>query len=148
MFVRNKSGNLAVGRVVREPEQKTFNSGKTKTTFSILYGEDAANLDENGKPKALFLSVDAWGAVGRDACLLSKGDYVTVTGRIDSHEYNGKTYTALVADAIMPDMSAMLRLIMGNLPSDKPGNNSDNLSNPVSADPFAALEDDDGELPF
>lgn len=148
MFVRNNSGQMVSGRVSRDPEYKTFDSGKSKTGFSILYGEDAANKDENGRPKGLFLNVECWGAVARDACMLQKGDYITATGRVDQHEYNGKTYTTFVADAIWLDLSGIMRLVVRNLPMDSPGTNSDSLP-PVQEDQFAALGDgDDGDLPF
>ena len=148
MFIRNNSGQMITGRVSRDPEHKVFDSGRSKASFSILYGEDAANKDEQGRPRGLFLNVDAWGAVGRDACLLQKGDYITATGRVEQREYNGKTYTTFIADAIWADLSTIMRLVVRNMPMDEPGNNSDSLP-PVKGDPFAALGDgDDGELPF
>lgn len=148
MFVRNNSGQMVTGRVVREPEFRTFDSGKSKAGFSILYGEDPANKDEQGRPRGLFLNVDAWGAAGRDACLLQKGDYIQATGRVEQREYNGKTYTTLIADAIWADLSTIMRLVVRNMPMDEPGNNSGYLPPVVESDPFSDYAGGDGDLPF
>lgn len=152
MFIRNKSGNLAIGRVARDPEMREFNSGKSKAGFSILYGEDANDKDEQGRPRGLFLNVDAWGAVGRDAMMLEKGDYIAAVGRLDTHEYNGKQYTALVADAIFPDVGAVSRMLANaaggaSYDAAAPSGYLD-AETPVKADPFGAMSDDDGDLPF
>ena len=146
MFVKNNSGQIVTGRIIRDPEQKTFDSGKTKTSFAVLYGEDKNQLDENGKPRGLFLNIDCWGAVGRDACLLGKGDFVIAQGRIDSHEYNGKMYTSLVADAIWCDMSATIRMLAGSAGS---AGTTASGGGTAAPDPFTAFgSGDDGDLPF
>ena len=147
MFVRNNSGSMAQGRISRDPEQRTFSSGKTKTSFSIIYGEDANNKDERGRGKPLYLNVDCWGAVGRDAMLLSKGEYVIVSGRVQQSEYNGKQYTTFVADSIYPELSSIIRLVVKNLPMDAPGNNADGLTDPIPVDQFEPVGDEGG-LPF
>lgn len=148
MFIKNASGNFAVGRVSRDPETREFANGKSKAQFSIMYADDKNNVDDNCRPRGLFLTIDAWGAVARDAMLLEKGDFVAVVGRLNQHEYNGKQYTELVADAIFPDMGAIMRIVAHGSAGDNPGNNAAGLSNPVPADPFAELSDDEGELPF
>ena len=78
------------GKVTREPEiRQTTRSSIVK--FSVSYG------------KSKFMDCEAWAdsAAGQIAGHLEKGDTVLVTGVHRSHEYNGKIYQTVMADAIL-----------------------------------------------
>lgn len=60
--------------------------------FGISVGKKA---DGSGN---IFANCKAWRSLGEYASHIKKGDSVCVVGRLESREYNGKTYHTLVAD--------------------------------------------------
>lgn len=58
----------------------------------------AVGKDEDGKTK--WCNVVAWHDLASILCVARKGDPVLVIGKLKSREYNGKTYTDLVADFV------------------------------------------------
>ena len=58
----------------------------------------AVGKDEEGKTK--WCNVVAWHDLASILCVARKGDPVLIIGKLKSREYNGKTYTDLVADFV------------------------------------------------
>ena len=86
---------------------------------------------------AAFLTVKGWGKLGRQLSVIVKGDWVIAAGRLESREYNGKTYTDLVADWALPSNGGTS--VRFPIPQDEAVD--------VSADEFSELENP-GALPF
>lgn len=77
-----------IGNLVRDPESKTTNNGKTVCSFTI-----AANRRRKveGQPDADFFRVNAWGATGENCQkYLAKGRKVAVVGSVSVHAYTDK----------------------------------------------------------
>ena len=83
---------------------------------------------------AAFLTVKGWGHLARQLSVMVKGDRVIAAGRLESREYNGKTYTDLIADYVWPTEKESHFPIQGGV-------------NVPAAD-FAEIGEEDGELPF
>lgn len=89
-----KSGEtvLVAGRASNDAELKTVGENNTKICeFSLMIGKQ-----EDGK--GIFANCKAWRELAEFASYIKKGDSVCVVGRLESREYNGKTYTSVVAD--------------------------------------------------
>lgn len=74
---------VLVGRLVRDPELRTTESGKKITTITLAIQRNFKNAD--GKYDVDFIDCVLWESVARstsDYC--SKGDIVGVKGRIQS----------------------------------------------------------------
>ena len=87
------------GRLTRDPEQRTFDTGKAVTRFSV-----AVNRRFN-REEADFFAVSAWGKLGELAQrYLAKGREVVVRGEMQAHKYtkDDETRTAweIVAEEI------------------------------------------------
>lgn len=82
------------GRLTKDAEIKTTNSGDKVTSFAIAVD------DRSGKDKpALFFDADFYGTRGEKvAPYLLKGTSVTVTGDLTRREYDGKTYLGVRVD--------------------------------------------------
>lgn len=76
------------GRLTRDAETRTTNSGDKVTSFSVAVD------DRSGREKTtLFFDASIWGQRGETlAQYLTKGSSVTVSGDLGKREYEGKTY--------------------------------------------------------
>ena len=128
---KESSTALFAGSAIKDSEFKTTRNGKE-------LGEVSVKAYNRKDGTAAFLTVKGWGPLARQVASLSKGDRFLAAGRLESREYNGKTYTDLVADFIIP---AGGEAKTGSFPL-PPGSAVD-----VPADDFSELENP-GELPF
>lgn len=96
MYTKLSDGNfMVIGYVARDAEMKTTQSGKTMTRWSVA----AAKVKTaDGKYETKWTSCQAWHDVARAAASIRKGDTVLCAGRMESHEYEGKTYKDLIVD--------------------------------------------------
>ena len=119
---------LVIAKATCDGDIRVTGSGKEVGSISVI----AYHYQDGG---AAFLTVKGWGRLGRELSNLVKGDTVVAAGRLESREYNGKTYTDLVADYVWPTEPAP------HFPIQSGGVN-------VSAADFAEISEEDGELPF
>lgn len=89
------------------------------------------------KPETVWCNVVAWHNVAQALSVARKGDPVLAIGRLQSREYNGKTYTDLVAEYINICV-----------PISDCGNAPENSFPPPEKDSFSELADDGDDLPF
>ena len=83
---------IATGYAFKDAELKHIgDKGTSLCEFTVVVGKEA-----DGKGK--FANCKAWRELGEYAANIKKGDAVCVMGTLESREYNGKTYTNLVAD--------------------------------------------------
>lgn len=80
---------VLVGRLTRDPELRTTNSGKNVCDFSIAVGKRIKPQD--GSPDADFFRVSCWEKTAEYvANYLTKGRLVAVDGRLQSRKYTDK----------------------------------------------------------
>ena len=130
---------IITGRLVKDPEAFTTQSGVSRSTFDVAVQRRVKNKD--GKYDVDFLTVVAWRQTA-DFCnkYLQKGRMVAVEGQIQKRSYtaqdNTKRYvTEIVADSVEGLGSP----------------NTDNGTTPPPSrepEPDKFTEVDDDELPF
>ena len=130
-FHKLQSGDfMVVGYVPKDAElKKVGNNNSSKTSFSIKASEKTL---PDGKKEAQWTNCVAWHEMARICAGFKKGDVVMAVGRIESREYNGKTYKDLVVEfavkASVPETSAGFTPASGNTaidPADELGDLSD-----------------------
>ncbi|MEN8249688.1 MAG: single-stranded DNA-binding protein [Bacteroidota bacterium] len=80
-----------IGNIGKEPEVKTFESGKTKASFSLATSENYT--DQNGKKvqDTQWHQVVAWGKTADYIeNYLEKGNRIAVDGKLVHRSYNDK----------------------------------------------------------
>jgi hypothetical protein len=85
---------LVVGKCVKDAEYKRVGAKDSPvTSFSL-------NVGKRQDTTTIFVNCKAWYALAEYSKEIRKGDAVIVIGRTESREYNGKTYTDLIAEWI------------------------------------------------
>lgn len=96
MYSKLSDGSFMVaGSVARDAEMKTTQSGKTLTTWGVAA---AKTQTADGKWETKWTNCQAWHDTARAAANIRKGDTVLCVGRLETNEYNGKTYKNLVVE--------------------------------------------------
>ena len=86
-----------IGRMVKDPELKSTNSGKSVCSFRIA--NDSGYKDASGQSQTNWLDVTAWGKTAEFVCkYFPKGALIAIDGRLQTRQYqdkNGKNRTAV-----------------------------------------------------
>lgn len=110
--------------------------GKNHTPFctvGIAAGTNPKELDEQGRPKHIWINITAWRGAAELLATPHSGDAVMVTGAPYTNEYEGRTYKGINASVVLLSQAGL------------PGGNSAAPSQPPA---MTELEGEDGELPF
>lgn len=100
MYSKLQDGNFIIsGFVARDAEMKTSQNGKTYTKWGVKVGEKPSQV-QGERGEAIWTNCIAWHDMARYAGQIKKGDTVMVVGRIETSEYEGKTYKTLNAEYI------------------------------------------------
>ena len=79
---------ILVGRIVRDPELRSTNTGKSVATFSLAVDR---RFKQEGQPEADFFNIVAWGRQAEVICqYLGKGRQIALTGRLQSRSYDAQ----------------------------------------------------------
>lgn len=86
-----------IGRMVKDPELKTTNIGKSVCSFRIA--NDSGYKDASGQSQTNWLDVTAWGKTAEFVCkYFPKGALIAIDGRLQTRQYqdkNGQNRTAV-----------------------------------------------------
>ena len=100
MYSKLQDGNFIIsGFVARDAEMKTSQNGKRYTKWAVKVGEKPSQT-QGERGEASWTNCIAWHDMARYAGQIKKGDTVMVVGRIETSEYEGKTYKTLNAEYI------------------------------------------------
>lgn len=100
MYSKLQDGSFIIcGFVARDSEMKTSQNGKTYTKWSVKVGEKPLEA-EGGRSEAIWTNCIAWHDIARLASTIHKGDTVLAVGKIETSEYEGKTYKTLNCEYI------------------------------------------------
>ena len=152
MYSKLQDGSFMIcGFVARDAEQKTTQNGKVMTVWSVAVGKKGQGDQE----QTIWTNCKAWGReppqagasqcsraakAGDVAATIRKGDTVLCIGRLETNDYNGKTYKNLVCEYVSI-MGSGART--GNLPP-----NAADASSPYGGlEEFETILADD-EVPF
>ena len=148
MYSKLQDGSFIVcGYVARDSELKTAgekNSSLCK--WSVKVGEKIIKSEEKGEEKGdkkeqkepIWVNCQAWHNTARVASAIKKGDTVLCVGKLETNEYEGKTYKNLNCEFIS---------IMNRVQENQPPANQNSGTN---VDPYAEYEEilGDGDVPF
>ena len=161
---------VIMGRLTRDPELRTTQSGVSVTSFTVAVDRDY-NSRDNGERQTDFIDCVAWRQTGEFVSRnFNKGKMIIVLGRLQSRKWqdkegNNRISWEIQADNVLfgeskrlseggPSQGAYSQNSYGNSYGSQSGNyggyNAAPQSAPapqVSPSPYEELEDD-GELPF
>lgn len=95
---------VLMGRLVRDPELKTTQSGNSVCTFSIAVDRSYTEKDE--ERKADFFTVTAWRKTAEFICkYFQKGSLIAIEGSLQTRQYqdksgNNRTATEVLASRV------------------------------------------------
>jgi single-strand DNA-binding protein len=139
-----------IGRMVKDPELKTTNSGKSVCSFRIA--NDSGYKDASGQSQTNWLDVTAWGKTAEFVCkYFPKGALIAIDGRLQTRQYqdkNGQNHTAveIVAQNVSFCGSKENTSPAPQNAAQRPAAASQRTQGEPDAD--YALIEDDGDLPF
>lgn len=127
---------ILMGRLTRDPEMRTTQSGKKVASFSLAVDRDYK--DQSGERETDFIDIVAWRNNAEYVCkYFSKGRMVVVAGRLEIQSWVDKdNVKRRSAQVVMEDIY---------FADSKPRSDSDTQS---SGDFQELPESEDGELPF
>lgn len=113
--------NIAIlqGRLTRDPEIKTTNSGSKITSFTLA-------IDRGGKSKETdFIDCKAWGKTGEFVSqYFTKGKLITVEGSIQTRTYEAQDGTKRKVTDILVDS---VNFVPGSYTEAKPSEDEEEL---------------------
>ncbi|RHW53699.1 single-stranded DNA-binding protein [Lactobacillus bombicola] len=151
---------VLVGRLTRDPELKTTQSGLSVATFTLAVDRQYANAQ--GERGADFISCVIWRKAAENFCnFTSKGSLVGIDGRIQTRTYDNKEGQKVYVTEVVVDNFSLLEskkdrqnnANMGNNGGyNNNGNNSTSNNRNAQQDPFSGSGDTiditDDDLPF
>lgn len=132
-----------MGRLVRDPELRTTQSGIFVTSFTLAVDRDFKSQDPSEK-NTDFIDVAAWRQTAEFICkYFTKGRMAVVEGRLQINDWkdqdgNNRRNAAVVAD----------RVYFGDSKRESDGSNAPEPSSTPQSAGFTEICDDDGDLPF
>ena len=122
-----------IGRLTRDPEQKTFDSGKTVTNFTLAVNRGFGKDNDTD-----FINCTAWDALGSNLCQYQgKGSQVAVHGRMQVRSYDKDGSKVYITEVVCNSIE-----YLGGM-KEKPQGHDDGLPD------FEALDDlDEDDMPF
>lgn len=93
---------ILVGRLTRDPETRTIQSGQVTTSFTIAVDRNFKN--KNGEKEADFIPIVVWNKLAElCARYLFKGSRVAIIGRIQVRTYTAQDGSRRYATEIVAD---------------------------------------------
>lgn len=129
---------VIMGRLTRDPELKTTNSGISVVSFSLAVDRDFADK-ESGERGVDFIDVTAWRHTAEFVSrYFTKGRMAVISGRLQTRNWTDKDGNKRKAVEIVAD-----NVYFG----DSKRNDSETTS-PAAPSDFAPIEGEDEGLPF
>lgn len=139
MYSKLQDGSFIIaGFVAKDSEMKTSQNNKTYTKWGVKVGEKPSQV-QGERGEAIWTNCIAWHDMARYASNIKKGDSVLCVGKIETSEYEGKTYKALNCEFI----SIMGK---GSAPVPAPVQQPTSANNDLLAEYDEILGD--GDVPF
>ena len=100
MYSKLQDGSFIIcGFVAQDSEMKTSQNNKTYTRWSVKVGTKPSQ-NQNERGEAIWVNCIAWHDLARYAAGIKKGDTVFCVGKLETNDYNGKTYKTLNCEFI------------------------------------------------
>lgn len=139
------------GRMVRDPELRRTNSGKTVTSFTLACDRDFKN-QQTGEKEVDFIECVAWGGTAEMAeKYFHKGQMAVATGRLQLRDWTDKNgQKRRTAEILVNSIYFCGSKESGTQASSGADNgySAPAYQTPAPAANFAELDGDDEQLPF
>nr|DAH55291.1 MAG TPA: Single strand binding protein [Caudoviricetes sp.] len=133
---------VIMGRMVRDPELRTLDSGTNVTSFSVAVDRNYVDKTTNER-QADFLNVVAWRYTADFICkYFHKGDMIALSGELQSRQYTDKDGNKRTAIEIVANNASFC----GGKNNGSSANTSTDAPNMVANPDESADSNDD--LPF
>lgn len=133
---------IIMGRLTRDPELRTTQSGTSVTSFTLAVDRDFKDRD-NGEKATDFIDVVAWRQTAEFVCkYFGKGRMAVVEGRLQIREWKDKDGNNRRTAEIVAE-----NVYFGDSKNENKGSNAPSYGAPASGG-FSEISDDDGDLPF
>ena len=143
---------IIMGRLVRDPELRTTQSGISVTSFTLAVDRDFKSRESSEKSTD-FIDVVAWRQTAEFVCkYFAKGRMAVVEGRLQIRDWkdrdgNNRRTAEVVADNVYFGDSKRDGQSGGDYAPPAYGSPVGSYTAPMGGG-FAELEEDGGELPF
>lgn len=142
---------VIMGRLTRDPELRRTGSGIAVASFSVAVDRDFSGKD-GGEKETDFIDCVAWRAAGEFVSkYFHKGSMIVVSGRLQIRSWTDKDGNKRRTAEIVADNVYFGESKRNDDGSCSGGNSIGGNANSAPAAPvsnFAALDDDDAQLPF
>ena len=130
-----------IGRLTKDPELKTTNSGKPMSVFTLAV---TRSYLKEGQPDADFIRCVVWGNTAENLCqYMKQGSMVAVAGRIQTSNFENRDGSRSYIVQVVCDTVQFLEKKADNQKREEPQKPSEPASVPYT--PFGIDSDD---LPF
>ena len=127
---------IIMGRLTRDPELRRTQSGNAVTSFALAVDRDFKSAD--GAKETDFIDVVAWRNTAEFAAkYFAKGRMAVVEGRLQMRDWTDKDGNKRRSAEVVADNIYFADSKRDDVPAVKP-----------SAQTFAEISEDDGDLPF
>ena len=140
---------VCTGRLGRDPEKRTFNSGDSVVNFNLAIGDQWKNRETGEKQERtlwLPVSIQNQGIAKVAEQYLKKGSRVSISGKLQSREYEKDGQKHTVTELVISPFGGTLQLLDSKDSTSEPRNSERAPARSASAQ---APNWDDGEgIPF
>ena len=143
---------VLTGRLTRDLELKTTQSGLSVASFTIAVNRQFTN--SNGNREADFINCVIWKKSAENLCKFThKGSLIGIDGRLQTRSYDNNNGQKVFVTEVVVDSFSLLESKNENQTTNQSSNNSYSSANTATAsDPFAGSGDtvdiSDDDLPF
>lgn len=125
---------LLVGRLGKDPESKSFESGSVQTTFSIATSESFKDKNGEWQENTTWHRVVTWGKLAESLSKnLAKGDLVIVSGKQDHRSYEDKDGNSRTISEVTVGFNGSVRKIFTGQANGQADNRSSNTDDPTAS---------------
>ena len=144
---------VLIGRLTRDLELKTTQSGLSVASFTIAVNRQFKN--SNGNREADFINCVIWKKSAENLCKFThKGSLIGIDGRLQTRSYDNNNGQKVFITEVVVDNFSLLesKSQTSNQSSNNGYSNSSNTNAATEPDPFASSGDSisisDDDLPF
>lgn len=143
---------ILIGRLARDPEMRTTESGTTITYFTIAVNRPYNPQNSNEKAPVDFIGITSWRKTAENvAKYCTKGSQLAVEGHINTRNFDGQDGKKQYRTDIVADVVTFLRSSNKQSNKEQP-QSTQSISEAPQEDPFMQFgnefSDDELELPF
>lgn len=140
---------VCTGRLGRDPEKRTFNNGDSVVNFNLAIGEQWRSKDSGEKQERtlwLPVSIQNQGIAKVAEQYLKKGSRVSISGKLQSREYEKDGQKHTVVELVISPFGGSLQLLDSREGSSEPRQAQTRSTGSASAQAPNWAEDDG--IPF